>query len=84
MTRCIGAIPVPAPFPDIAVHLPQPPGITWQLIHRYRFLSIQTICFIRIVRFSIVVDLLRRNLIAKMERRRRPSPTGIFPFGLRG
>ncbi len=67
-------LPVLAPFPDIAMHVEQPPRVRIERLYITRLL--------RASFTSQVVGLFEGQLIAKSKFSRRSGSAGVFPLGL--
>src|SRR4051794_25778368 len=66
---CLGVVDVPAPLPDVAQHVEQPPGVGLLAAHR--------------VQSSLRVAAVPRDIVElPMPRCAGPGAAGVFPLGL--
>ena len=73
---CVGPTPVMHPFPDIPMHIVQPPGVRLELPYRMGGALV--------VLVIPGILLQQRIVIAKTVFARGPGPRRIFPLGFRG
>ena len=77
------AVPVPAPFPDVAVHVVQPPGIGSETSCGHGTIAVLSAGKSVIRIGSVVIGLRDGSVLPRGKRRCCSGPTGVLPFCFR-
>jgi len=75
-------MPIPAPLPDVAVHVVEAEGIGLKTADGNRLLSVDALAPAAISGFAVVVRLIGADCRAEVKRRRRARACRVLPFGL--